>query len=79
MIQERKCTYNVILRNLCLTIFCRGKAVSIKRYGSVLFALFTQHAKRILRARFSCVTRLALQYFSTLSHKKGKIFGKKRY
>jgi hypothetical protein len=46
------------------------KAITIKYYKRVSVALVTQHAKRMRLIILSPVACLALQHFSTLSHKR---------
>jgi len=53
-------------RNHC----CHGKGISITYSESVFVALATQHAKRMRRIILSPVYCPALQYFSTLYHKR---------
>jgi len=47
---------------------CSGKAISIPYSECVFVALGTQHAMRVRHIVICCVS--ALQYFSTLSHRK---------
>ena len=53
-------------RNHC----CRGRAKSITYSECVSIALVIQHAKRMRRITLPSVVCPALQYFSTLSHKR---------
>jgi len=51
-----------------------GKAISVTYSECVSVAIFIQHAERMRRVVFSCVTCLPLPYFfSTLSHKRHNI------
>jgi hypothetical protein len=70
-------TYNTAARsrNLC----CGGKAVSITYSECVSVALFNQHAKRVRCIKLSLLACLTLQFFSTLSHEKQALGGKKSY
>jgi hypothetical protein len=61
---------NVILRCVRVTIFFRGKAISITYSECVSVALITQHAKLMRLIILSSVARLAVPYFSTLSNKE---------
>jgi len=45
--QSRQCTYNVTLRRVRATFFCRGKAISITYSECVFVALVIQHAVRM--------------------------------
>ena len=49
---------------------CCGQAVSITYSECVFVALFIQHAKHMHHVTLSTVASLALQHFSTLSHKQ---------
>jgi hypothetical protein len=53
-------------RNHC----CRGKDISITYSECVFAALVIQHAMRMRRVILLSVACSALQYFSTLSHKR---------
>ena len=63
-------TYNVIRRRVRVTIFCRGQATRITYSECVSVALGIQHAMRMRRTTLPSVACLAVQYFSTLSHKR---------
>jgi predicted CDP-diglyceride synthetase/phosphatidate cytidylyltransferase len=58
--------FEKLSRNHC----CRGKAISITYSECVSVALVIQHAKRMRLVILSFVACLALQNFSTLSHKR---------
>jgi hypothetical protein len=60
-------------RNHC----CRGKAISITYSECVSVVLAIQHVKCIRRIILSSVAGLAVPYFSTLSHKRQDLRGKK--
>jgi len=68
--RSRQCTYKrntqVRSRNQCY----RGKAIRITHSECVAVTLVDHHAKRMRRIILSCVACLALQHFSTLSHKR---------
>jgi len=49
---------------------CRGKAISIKYSECMFLALLIHHAMRMRRIILSSVSCPAVQYFSTLSHKR---------
>ena len=75
--QERQWTYNVIEArspNHC----CRGKATSITYSGRVFVALVIQRAKRMRCVVLSPVASPALQYLSTLSHRRHDFREKKK-
>jgi hypothetical protein len=55
---------------------CRGKAISNTHFDCVFIAFVTQHAKRMRRI-MPPVTCPAVQYFSTLLHKRYFFLGKK--
>jgi hypothetical protein len=57
--------------------FCSGKAASITYSDCISVALGIQNAMRMRRVLSSCVSCSAVQYFSTLSHKRND-FGKKK-
>jgi hypothetical protein len=64
----------MLSRNHC----CCGKPTSITYCECVSVALVIQHAKRMRRIILSPVARLAVPYFSTLSHKR-HVFREKNY
>ena len=63
-----QCTYKRNVRALSCNHCCSGKAISITYYECVFVALGIQHAM-CMRHIFIC-GRSAVQYFSTLSHKR---------
>jgi hypothetical protein len=67
--QDRQCMYNVT-QTLSPNHCCSGKARSITYSECVSVALVIQHAKRMRHIILSSVARIALPYFSTLSHKR---------
>jgi len=60
--------------NLRLKICSRGKVLSIKNYECVSVALVIQHAKRLYPIISSSVACLALQCFSTSSHRRNNFW-----
>ena len=67
--QDRQCTYDVTLRRGHVTNFAIDKQ-SVLHTMCVSVALVIQHVKRMRRVILSSVASPALQYFSTLSHKR---------
>ena len=57
--------------------FFHGKAISITYYECVSVALGIQHTDHMHCIILSPVARLAVLYFSTLSHKTSRMLGKK--
>ena len=75
----RQCTYNV--RNMegrsCNRCYS-GKAISVPYSECVSVALGIQHVMRMRRIILSSVACLAVQYFSTLFHKRQDFRRKKK-
>jgi hypothetical protein len=76
--QDRRWTYNIKLKRIRVTIFCRGKAISITYSECIFVALFTQHLKRMRHVTLSPVACLGLPYFPRYLI-NGTIFEKKIY
>jgi hypothetical protein len=68
--QDRQFTYNVNIEACSRNYFYRGKAISITYCECVSVALVIQHVMWLRSVILSSVVSLALQYFSTLSHKR---------
>jgi hypothetical protein len=68
--QTRQAMYGNITKARSRNHCCRAKAISITYSQCVSVALVIQHAKRMRRIILSSVARLAVPYFSTLSHKR---------
>jgi hypothetical protein len=67
-VKDRQCTYKHNIEARSCNHFCCGKAIST--YSEWVFvALVIQHAKRMRRV-MSSMACPAVQYFSTLSHKR---------
>jgi len=64
--QDSKCTYNVRLRRVRLTIVLKEKQQVLHFLG---LALLIRHAKRMRRIMLSSGDCLTLLYISTLYHK----------
>ena len=77
MKQDRKCMYNVTIRARSCHHCCSGKSISITYYECVFVALGIQHAMRMRLVILPSVACPALQYFSTLSHKRQRFREKK--
>ena len=60
-----------------VTISVHGKAITVTYSECVSVTLVVHHAMRMRRTILSSVTCLALQYLSTLSHKRHDFRGKK--
>jgi len=58
---------------------CSGKAIGVIYSESVLVASFIKRVKRTRLVILTPVACLALQYFSTLSQKKGRLFEIKNF
>jgi hypothetical protein len=68
--QEEQCRYKRNIKTRSRNHCCLGKAISLTYSECVSVALDTQHAKRMRHIILSPVASLALQYFSTVSHKR---------
>jgi hypothetical protein len=68
-IQDRQCTYSVILRCLRATIFAVEEQW-VTSCDCVFVALAIQHAMRMRRIKLPSVACPAAQHFPTLSHKR---------
>ena len=77
LIQGKQCTYKRNIEARSRDHCCSATAVSITYCECVFVALVIQHALRMPSIIFSFVSRLALQYFSTLSHKQHDFRNKK--
>jgi hypothetical protein len=67
---HRNCMYKrQIYARLCNN-FCSGRAINITYSECVFVALVIQHEMRMCSVILSSVTCPALQYFSTLFHKR---------
>jgi len=67
--------YNVTVVHICITIY-RGKAISIVYSKCMSVAVVNQHSKHMCLITLPSLACLAVQHFSTLSH-KWQIFGKR--
>jgi len=65
---------NVTVGRCRVTSVCRGRAIGITHPEGMSVAVVIQHA---IRMRYTIICRLALQYFSTLSHEGHDFRGKK--
>jgi hypothetical protein len=74
--QHKQCTYKVTLRRICATTVAVQNSITYSE--GVFVALGNQHAIRMRRISLSSVACPALQYLSTLTHKK-HVFIKKSY
>jgi len=75
-VKDRQCTYKHNIEARSCNHFCCGKAIST--YSEWVFVAFViQHAKRIRRV-MSSMACPAVQYFSTLSHKRHEKTKKKK-
>jgi len=69
--------YNAVLSRVRVTIVAVENNITYSE--CVYVALVIHHEKSMRRIILPSVACRAQQYFSTLSHKRGKIFGKKSY
>ena len=76
--QGRHYTYERNIKERSRNHSCRGNAISIRYSECLSVVLVIQHAKRMLHVILSPVTCPALQYFSTLSHKRHDFRKKKK-
>ena len=68
--QERHCAHKGNIEARFHPNYCRGKAISFTYSKCVSVALVTQNTKRMRSSILSSVVCPAVQYFSTLSHKR---------